>query len=186
MAAAQSMDFLGKSLPTPVMSFTAKFLFWPTLLWNELLVRRSAGKLRWFDEVFEDGKAKLFLGGFPWRPEILRNMEAAGVQSVVSLVGEYEATLPVNFRSYRIPMVDFAQPDLKLVRQAVELVKSEISEGRSVYLHCKAGKGRSATVAVCFLIEVSAPDPVEVIRRKRPQVLRSIGQRDVVKNYQIR
>ncbi len=150
-------------------------------------MNHSEGKLRWFDEVFQDKntKAKLFLGGFPWRQGIINDMETAGVQSVVSLVGEYKVKLlPANLKAYRIPMVDFAQPDLQLVRQAVEVVKAEMAAGRSVYLHCKAGKGRSATVAVCFLMDMAVSDPVQVIRSKRPQVLRSIGEREVVKMYQ--
>ena len=79
-------------------------------------------------------------------------------------------------------MTDFAQPELAQVKQAVDIVRAEIAAGNAVYLHCKAGKGRSATVALCYLLEVSE-EPLEALRGRRPQILSNLGQRPVVREY---
>ena len=184
-----AMDVVGKSLPSSLMLFTSHVLFWPTLLWNEFLVRSSGGSLQWSNQVYVSPATggKLFLGGFPWRPEILNSLELSGVHSVLSVVDEREAKLPRHFRSFRVPMRDFAQPDLNKVQEAVEIVRSEIAAGRSVYLHCKAGKGRSATVGLCFLLQQKqAKTPEEaaaILRTARPQILGNIGTRRVVSKF---
>ena len=51
--------------------------------------------------------------------------------------------------------VDFQPPSLDKIREGLEVIYQVKASGNSVYLHCKAGKGRSAVVAACYLIKVS-------------------------------
>ena len=56
----------------------------------------------------------------------------------------------------------------------------------STYVHCKAGRGRSATVVMCWLIERHGLTPVEARERLesiRPHVNRVLDQRPVVLEF---
>jgi protein-tyrosine phosphatase len=54
------------------------------------------------------------------------------------------------------------------------LVSAErVQNGEYVYVHCKAGRGRSTTLVVCYLIRTFDMDPVTAymhVRQRRPQV----------------
>ena len=50
--------------------------------------------------------------------------------------------------------VDFQPPSVPAIQQGLEVIEEVRGRGNSVYLHCKAGKGRSAVVAACYLIKV--------------------------------
>ena len=50
--------------------------------------------------------------------------------------------------------VDFQPPSLTCIHQGLEIIDQVKSSGKSVYVHCKAGKGRSAVVTTCYLIKV--------------------------------
>lgn len=46
-------------------------------------------------------------------------------------------------------------------------------EGSKTYVHCKAGRGRSTTLVLCYLIKFFNQDPEQAyafVRQKRPQV----------------
>lgn len=45
-----------------------------------------------------------------------------------------------------------AAPSPAAIQQGVEWVQRELAEGRSVYIHCAHGHGRSATVLAAVLI----------------------------------
>ena len=53
-------------------------------------------------------------------------------------------------------------------------------------MHCKAGRGRSATVAICWLMaahEMTIEQAQERLQERRPHVLRGLSQRTVVQQF---
>ena len=46
-------------------------------------------------------------------------------------------------------------PSVSELQQSVELIKKIAENGGSTYVHCKAGRTRSATVCAAYLIDVS-------------------------------
>ncbi len=52
---------------------------------------------------------------------------------------------------FRFPVDDFSVPD----RAQMDLIQKQLNDsllsGQSIYIHCRAGIGRSGTVAACFL-----------------------------------
>ena len=71
----------------------------------------------------------------------------------------------------RIPRIDddyapIPIPRLKLVSRIVD---DDISQGRRVFLHCKAGMGRSPTCAVAYLVHcgTSLSEAKEMVQSKR-------------------
>lgn len=56
----------------------------------------------------------------------------------------------------RLSTVDLTGvPSLEHIHRGVEFVLKHRNQGNSVYIHCKAGRSRSATLAAAYLIRVS-------------------------------
>jgi len=52
-----------------------------------------------------------------------------------------------------LPTVDFQAPSLEFVVDGVEFIQRNLEKGDSVYVHCKAGRARSATVVLCWMVK---------------------------------
>lgn len=70
-------------------------------------------------------------------------------------------------------------PDLGCVLRTEQAVQGEVT-----YVHCKAGRGRSTTLVICYLIREMRMCPQEAyafVRQKRPQVCLADGQWNAVR-----
>lgn len=57
---------------------------------------------------------------------------------------------------FKIPTLDFiATPTQENIQGAINFILRHRQLNNSVYVHCKAGRTRSATVVACYLIQVS-------------------------------
>ena len=164
--------------------FVARLIFVPTLLWNMLLGRVL--RLRnWWDQVDDD----VFIGALPLPRDVPRLAEE-GVRAVVNTCKEYQGPVE-QYRQYdieqlRIPTVDFTPPKLSDVQQAVEFMDQNIAAGKKIYVHCKAGRARSGTVVVCWLIKNHGLTPEQAQRwllEKRPHANPRLAQRPVVREF---
>lgn len=69
------------------------------------------------------------------------------------------------------PAMEGRGGDMQGVEKALVLA-GHASEGRKTYVHCKAGRGRSTTLVVCYLIKYFGHSPEEAytfVRERRPQ-----------------
>ena len=85
-----------------------------------------------------------------------------------------------------LPTVDFTPPSLADVQSAVNFIDDHHRRGHAVYVHCKAGRGRSATIALCWLMYAHQLAPDDAYRRlqgKRQQVSRGLAERRVVQLF---
>ena len=137
----------------------------------------------WFGRFgFAEVGDGLLVGAYPLDAEDVAEIAGAGVDVVYNLVEdeEYEAgerdtataalaAAGVNER--RLPLVDYGNvPEAALDRAVVEVL-GDLEAGRRVYVHCRAGWQRSATVAAGVLalreglpIEVA----LAVLRERKP------------------
>ena len=89
----------------------------------------------------------------------LARLVAAGISFIVDLteLGEfppYDQLLPPTVTHLRRGIPDTRVPrQLALMRGILDEIASALDRGRVVYLHCRAGIGRTGTVAGCFLAE---------------------------------
>jgi ADP-ribosyl-[dinitrogen reductase] hydrolase len=91
--------------------------------------------------------------------ERLQRLAAAGIGCYVDLTlpGElppYEEWLPGGVEHRRFPITDHGVPaERAQMAQALEFLHRALGSHRAVYLHCRAGIGRTGMVAGCLLAE---------------------------------
>jgi ADP-ribosyl-[dinitrogen reductase] hydrolase len=100
--------------------------------------------------------------------ERVQRLLAAGVTSFIDLteegeLPEYQSLLPnltelrVHYR--RLPVLDHSVPDSAAhMARILDLIDGELSAGQCVYLHCRAGIGRTGTAVGCHLIRSGMPN----------------------------
>ena len=72
------------------------------------------------------------------------------------------------------------------IKNEVDLIHQAMKEGFSSLVHCKAGRGRSFAIVMCYLVEKHGLSPEEAfftIISKRPHVSPSISQFLLVEQY---
>lgn len=162
----------------------ARVVFYPTLAWNVLLGRIL--KVRhWWDFV----DAHVIVGAMPFARDV-GQLDEQGVRAVVNTCEEYAGPVAEyaqrGIEQLRIPTTDFTHPQYDDVARAVEFVEAHAQRGETVYIHCKAGRARSATVAMCWLMKYRDMTPAQAQQRllqRRPHVNPRLTERPVVVEY---
>lgn len=163
----------------------AKLVYYPTLFWNVLL-GRILKKRRWWDSIDDH----VIVGALPFRRDVTQLVQL-GVTGVVNTCQEYAGPAR-EYSSSRIeqlwiPTIDFTHPTLEHVERAVEFIQQHADQGGKVYVHCKAGRARSGTVVVCWLIHSEGIDRDAAqlrLLQKRPHSNPRIAQRPVVIEFE--
>nr|CAB3500146.1 unnamed protein product [Digitaria exilis] len=74
--------------------------------------------------------------------------------------------------------------------EAADFIHRNALSGKLTYVHCKAGRGRSTTVVICYLVQYKNMTPAEAyehVRLRRPRVLLASAQwKAVLEFYQLR
>ncbi|KAK1364583.1 putative dual specificity protein phosphatase DSP8 [Heracleum sosnowskyi] len=162
-------------------------LFYPTLLYN-VVRNKIQSEFRWWDRVDEF----ILLGAVPFPTDVQR-LKELGVHGVVTLNEPYETLVSTSLyhahdiKHLVIPTRDYLfAPCYGDIRQAVDFIHNNASCGRTTYVHCKAGRGRSTTVVLCYLVEHKQMTPIvayEYVRSIRPRVRLASSQWQAVQDY---
>jgi atypical dual specificity phosphatase len=156
-------------------------LYWPTFAYNVFLGRFL--KVRhWWDSVDEH----CILGAVPLSgdPQSLKDM---GVTGVVNMCEEYSGPKSdyqrLGIEQLWLPTTDFQHPSREMVEQGAEFIQRHKQQGGKVYVHCKAGRARSATVVLWWLVRFGGLTPVDAqqkLLKARPHVHARVYQRPVI------
>jgi ADP-ribosyl-[dinitrogen reductase] hydrolase len=94
--------------------------------------------------------------------ERLQRLIDAGVECFIDLtetgeVKPYDGELPFSIEYLRKPIRDHSVPAQRVhMVEILDCLHDAVQSGRCVYVHCRAGIGRTGTVIGCFLAERSA------------------------------
>ncbi|KAL9965110.1 hypothetical protein ACROYT_G028863 [Oculina patagonica] len=73
-----------------------------------------------------------------------------------------------------------------MLRRGVEFIETMNGSENSVYVHCKAGRGRSTTLVACYLMKAKGLTPegaYQYIKCKRPHILLAPRQWEAIKLF---
>jgi len=164
---------------------TAAILFYPTLALNVLLARVLTVR-NWWDDVDDH----VVLGAMPFKSDV-RKLSDIGVGAVVNTCEEYPGPMEkydkFGITQLRVPTVDFTHPSLDSVERAVTFMEEQAEDGHKIYVHCKAGRARSATVVLCWLIkreQMTAKQAQQKLLDVRSHVNPRLTERPVVQQYE--
>lgn len=165
----------------------AAAVYYPSFFWN-VWNGRLLKRWQWWTEIDQD----VVLGAVPFRRDIGK-MVQLGVKAIVNTCEEFpghtQLYQELGIVQYHMPTIDFTHPTLQSVSEAVDFMQDQIAQGHRVYVHCKAGRARSATVVMCYLMAAHGMTPQqaqELLVEKRRQVLASVYSRPVVQAFEER
>ncbi|XP_077299702.1 protein tyrosine phosphatase, mitochondrial 1 [Arctopsyche grandis] len=180
----------------------ARISFFPTLMYNMMMERMTAR--RWYDRIDDS----VILGALPFTSMTEELKIKENVRGVVSMNESYELRLfsnnreswaEQNIKFLQLATTDiFAAPCQDKLMQGVKFInrflprESKILDSANednhinagtVYVHCKAGRTRSATLVGCYLMMKHNWTPDEAVahmKEKRPHVLLHTMQWDAL------
>ncbi|KAI8904680.1 protein-tyrosine phosphatase-like protein [Gorgonomyces haynaldii] len=129
----------------------------------------------------------LIIGALPTLQDI-REMHRLGLDTVVNLCQEFSGHpeyADLGIRQLRVETRDFTSPSYDSILSALEQL--DLKRPKLLYVHCKAGKGRSCAFVVCYLVyfyELDLEQAQEIVSSKRHQVDRVIEQESVKRIYE--
>lgn len=162
-----------------------RVVYYPTLAFNVLLGRVL--RIRpWWSRVDDC----VVLGALPFAADAKPLYEDEGVRGVVNTCMEYEgpveAYAEVGIEQLWTPTIDFTHPSIESVIEGVQFIERFASRGESVYVHCKAGRARSATIVACWLMQSRGFSPEQAqqwLSERRRHVNQRLAQRPVVQEF---
>jgi len=175
-------------LKTIATGMFGRLSFYPTLMYNVVMERVSSRQ--WFDRI----DSNVILGALPFR-SMVDQLKEENVVGIVSMNEDYELRVfshqtegweSVGIRFLQLPTRDiFEAPCQEKLKLGVEFIKGLQGKG-TVYVHCKAGRTRSATLVACYLMEVNQWDPTQAVRHIqncRPHILLGPKQNLAIRTY---
>jgi atypical dual specificity phosphatase len=162
----------------------SRTVFYPTYWWNRYCA--DVRKIRnWWDRIDEH----LIVGALPRKVDV-QALHKAGVRAVVNTCEEYAGPVKLydelGIEHLRIPTIDFTHPLIDDVESAVAFMNRHADKGNTIYVHCKAGRARSATVALCWLMQrhnMTAEAAQALLLSKRSHINPRLTARPVVKQF---
>jgi atypical dual specificity phosphatase len=126
------------------------------------------------------------------RPEDLRKaveqFKDAGIGVVISLT-ETALNTPIlaefDIEYHHIPVEDFRAPEAAQIERFVSIVTAAREAGRKTLVHCFAGRGRSGTMAACYLVSLgrTPEEALAEVRALRPGAVETEEQEEAVHDY---
>lgn len=146
-----------------------------------------------FADVFED----LLVGSYPLDEGDVAMLHSVGVERVLNLVRDEEyrpeereaverALAEAGIQEQRLPFADFGELPVQKLDQAVSILSGWLSEGRRIYVHCRAGWQRAPAIAaglVALREGVDIDEALEMVRVRKPSADPLPHQRDDLRRW---
>ncbi len=137
----------------------------------------------WFEHFgFAEVGDDLVMGAYPQDADDVAELAAAGVTRVFNLVQDLEydpgardacagALADAGIEERRVELVDYGSLTPEQIEAAVQQVLAWLGEGERVYVHCRAGWQRSATVVAAIVTLLEGVPParaLDILRARKP------------------
>ncbi|KYR02118.1 phosphatidylinositol phosphatase [Tieghemostelium lacteum] len=152
-----------------------------------ITILQSAG-LR--GNLFDAVDDQVYLGAIQmyWN---IPGLKMHGIKGVVNLCDEYQGPQKEykkhDIDQLYVPVIDHYEPSVSEIRQCITFIQDQISLGHKVLVHCKAGRGRSGAVMICYVAltkKLSLIDAQKYLVEKRSKVRKSLyKQKSVIAFY---
>lgn len=131
---------------------------------------------------------RLLTCGYPGSLDALQNLHHLRIQILINLTEwkhDETALHDAGMVETHIPVPDFTAPTSEQIDACVDVVNTSLSEGRAVAIHCLGGRGRSGTMAACYLVSagLSAPEAIDTVREVLPGAVETQTQVEAVSAY---
>ena len=162
-----------------------------------LAYTKLSGESTWWTKI---EPFNLYLGALPLGNEgHLEKIINLGVTDVLSMVEAFEVkdgwfNQPIKQQDWEaqgvtvknIQAADFLPLKQEEIEEGVQHLNRLLLEGRTIYVHCKAGRGRSASIVMVYLMKfhgLSYNEAFELIKEQRPQINLNYQQRLAILEY---
>lgn len=158
------------------MSFLNKLVLYPTIVYGVAL--EYCGLREWYTRVDNH----CILGALLMKRNYKEIIQKENVKAVLTLNEDHELAYSVPRSEWLNMGVDYMQiaiPDyhgvasLDQIKMGVDFILKHKSMNQCVYVHCKAGRYRSALIVACYLINTNKMKPeeaAEYLKSIRPHV----------------
>jgi atypical dual specificity phosphatase len=146
------------------------------------------------------GDLPLYLGMIPMKEDMEFLIKDLKITHVVSILEshEYEESMisePItpllwytnNINTSNISSPDYLPLSQNAIKNGVELLEKILDKGQTVYIHCKAGVGRSATIVVAYIMKkhnIPLDCAIEYVKKYR-NINIGYGQKKALKEYEV-
>ena len=147
-----------------------------------LLARSYRGlipALNWWDVIDEH----FSLGGALMFDDIER-LQRQGIGAVMNLCAERQddthRLAEARMEYLWLPVIDTCAPTVEQIFHGVQWIERQLRSGHSLYIHCAAGIGRSATMLACWYIYaqgMNIQEALHFLKARHPQVALTRRQR---------
>jgi len=172
-------------LPATLSGIVSKALFWPTL---PITLFKRIGK---WSTIVDDTVA---IGVAPFFKVPDRLYEDYGVRGVINMCQEYGGPLKaynrLGIEQLHLPTIDHVEPSFEDMKAAVKFIAEYESQNKGrVYVHCKAGHGRSAAIVYAWLLykspDLSVVNMKELNKQlcKQRNVRKSLWEQSNIKKF---
>jgi len=153
----------------------------------------------WFNQI----DTNIFLGALPLKNldhfTIFKDNNIKAVLSIIEEIDTKKETIfvsPIELSFWKknhidhlhISCKDLYPPSLKDLDLAADFIHKNVQENKKIYVHCTAGRSRSAMTIICYLMKyknMSYEDAFKYVKSKRDLVLVNRLQREQLKKYSI-
>lgn len=171
-----------------------KRLFYKVSLLTNI-VRHAIAPQRW--SWWSPITPQIILGAIPLKNkgDLDRLVNQEKISAVLTVLQPFEwqtkglfsvPVTPADWQAHGIPHLQIVATDLEpltqeQIEQGVEFIHQQVKQGKRVYVHCKAGRGRSASIVVCYLLKygdfATVDEAIAFVQQRRRQISINAEQR---------
>ena len=171
------MNLSLQDLKTPIA-------YWSSFLYGK--VRSYAQPYVYTEFTASQVTDNLYIGDFPSACN-QEELTKLGITHIVTVIVGVDEMFPDKFKYKLVDVCDNSTTDLyKYFDDCSKFIDEAIKGGGKVYIHCMAGRSRSATILAAYLIykkKCTEDEAITIIKEKRDCVDPNPGFREQLKLY---